>query len=87
MLQEAEFQTIAWETIRGVTSSNRKVDSRRNGSEKAFFGNAQESEIRNIAPAKCAKDITEFGVVTNSKICHFKKDKILRNASNCVFVA
>ena len=34
VLQEAEFQTVAWETIRGVTSSNRNVDLRRNRSEK-----------------------------------------------------
>ena len=42
VLQEGEFQTVASETIRGVTSSNRNVDSRRNRSEKAFFANAQK---------------------------------------------
>ena len=55
MLQEAEFQTVASETIRGVTSSNRNVDSRRNQSEKAFFGNAQESEIQKYCPCKVCK--------------------------------
>ena len=55
MLQEAEFQTVASETIRGVTSSNRNVDSRRNRSEKAFFGNAQESEIQKYRPCKVCK--------------------------------
>ena len=55
VLQEAEFQTVASETIRGVTSSNRNVDSRRNRSEKAFFGNAQESEIQKYRPCKVCK--------------------------------
>ena len=55
MLQEVEFQTVASETIRGVTSSNRNVDSRRNQSEKAFFGNAQESEIQKYCPCKVCK--------------------------------
>ena len=55
VLQEAEFQTVASETIRGVTSSNRNVDSRRNQSEKAFFGNAQESEIQKYCPCKVCK--------------------------------
>ena len=55
MLQEAEFQTVASETIRGVTSSNRNVDSRRNRTEKAFFGNAQESEIQKYRPFKVCK--------------------------------
>ena len=55
MLQGAEFQTVASETIRGVTSSNRNVDSRRNQSEKAFFGNAQESEIQKYCPCKVCK--------------------------------
>ena len=55
VLQEAEFQTVASETIRGVTSSNRNVHSRRNRSEKAFFGNAQESEIQKYRPCKVCK--------------------------------
>ena len=57
VLQEAEFQTVALETIRGVTSSNRNVqpDSRRDRSEKAFFGNAQESEIHKCRPCKVCK--------------------------------
>ena len=55
MLQEAESQTVASETIRGVTSSNRNVDSRRNRSERAFFGNAQESEIQKYRPCKVCK--------------------------------
>ena len=80
VLQEVEFQTVASETIRGATWSNRNVDSRRNRSERTFFGNAQDSETQNFASAKCAKDITEIGVVTNSKICQFKKDGIPRNA-------
>ena len=48
--QEAEFQTVASET-----SSNRNADSRRNQSEKAFFGNAQESEIQKYRPCKVCK--------------------------------
>ena len=79
VLQEAEFQTEASETIRqtgtliqdlqGIRvtgsvipnssirdhSSNRNVDSRRNQSEKAFFGNAQESEIQKYFPCKVCK--------------------------------
>ena len=55
MLQEAEFQTVASETIRGVTSSNRNVDSRRNRSEKAFFGNVQEAKIQKYSPCKVCK--------------------------------
>ena len=55
MLQEAEFQTVASETIRGVTSSNKNVDSRHNRSEKTFFGNAQESEIQKYRPCKVCK--------------------------------
>ena len=55
LLQEAEFQTVASETIRGVTSSNRNVDSRRNRSEKAFFRNTQESEIQKYRHCKVCK--------------------------------
>ena len=77
VLQEAEFQTVASETIQGVTSSNRNVDSRR---RRHSLGMLRNRKFRNIAPAKCAKNITKFGVVTNSNICHFKKDGILRNA-------
>ena len=44
------------------------------------MGMLRNRKFRNIAPAKCAKDITESGIVTNSKICQFKKDGILRNA-------
>ena len=49
------LKEFASETIRGVTSSNRSVDSRRNRSEKAFFGNAQESEIQKYRPCKVCK--------------------------------
>ena len=55
VLQEAEFQTVASETIRGVTSSNRNVGSRRNRSEKAFFlreYNAQDSETQKFRLCK-----------------------------------
>ena len=55
VLYEAEFQTVASETIQGVTSSNRNVDSRRNRSEKSFFVNAQESEIQKYRPCKVCK--------------------------------
>ena len=44
VLQEAEFQTVASETIRGVNSPNKNSDSRRNRNEKAFFGYAEKSE-------------------------------------------
>ena len=44
------------------------------------MGMLRNQKFRNIALAKCAKDITEFVVVTNSKICQFKKGGILRNA-------
>ena len=55
VLQEAEFQTVASETFRGVTSANRNVDSGRNRSEKAFFGNAQEPEIQKYSLCKVCK--------------------------------
>ena len=38
-----------------MTSSNRNIDSRRNRSENAFFGNAQESEIQKYRPCKVCK--------------------------------
>ena len=77
VLQEAEFQTVASETIRGVPSSEIQDVI---GARRHSLGMLRNRKFRNIAPAKCAKDITEFGVVTNSKICQFKKDGILRNA-------
>ena len=80
VLQEAELQTVASETIRGVTSSNRNIIQDVIGARRQSLGMLRNRKFRNIAPAKCAKDITEFGVVTNSKICQFKKDGILRNA-------
>ena len=77
VLQEAEFQTVASETIRGVPSSEIQDVI---GARRHSLGMLRNRKFRNIAPVKYAKDITEFGVVTNSKICQFKKDGILRNA-------
>ena len=81
VLQEAEFQTVASETIRGITSSNRNVDSRRNRSEKAFFGNTQESEIQKYSPCKVCKGHHGVWRCENSKICQFKKDGILQDCN------
>ena len=55
MQRKSEFQTVASETNRGVTSSNGNVDSRRNRSESVFFGNAPESEIQKYRPCKVCK--------------------------------
>ena len=44
------------------------------------MGMLRNQKFRNIVLAKCAKDSTEFAVVTNSKICQFKKYGIMRNA-------
>ena len=54
VLQEAEFQTVASETIRGVNSPNKNSDSViRSRSEKALFGYAEKSETpKSYRPGK-----------------------------------
>ena len=51
VLQEAEFQTEASETIRQTGTLIQDVIR----GEKAFFGNAQESEIQKYCPCKVCK--------------------------------
>ena len=58
LLREAEFQTVASETIRGVNYSNKNTDSRRTRGERLFFGISQESETRKFRTCKSVQGTT-----------------------------